>query len=230
MEAGALDGTHQRIERLFVGGERRPPAALVRHALQRAGFLHQQPGVAIDLGRPVQRLGEIGRRRAHDHEVLDVHASSRMRPAAENLDLRQWDQGRVRPAEVAVQRFPGRRCRRVQRGHRHRQHRIGAQPGFVRRAVQRDQFFVQRRLIGRIQAGHGARDLPVHVRDRPRDVVAAERGATIAQIDRLARPGGGASGRDRPPHSAIFQHHVGFHRGAATAVPNPASVHEGDGG
>ena len=35
-EAGALDGPHQGVQRLLVGGEGRPVAALVGHALQRA--------------------------------------------------------------------------------------------------------------------------------------------------------------------------------------------------
>ena len=80
-----------------------------------------------------------------------------------------------RSAEIAVQRLAGGGGGGVRGRHRHRQHRVAAEPRLARRAVQFDQPAVQRRLVGGVEAGHGAGDLAVHVADRARHVVAAER-------------------------------------------------------
>jgi hypothetical protein len=87
-EAGPLDRLHQGLERLLVGLEVGPPAALVGDAAQRPALLHQEAGMAVDLGRPLQRLGEALRAGADHHEILDVDPAPRVRAAAEDLDLR----------------------------------------------------------------------------------------------------------------------------------------------
>ena len=46
-------------------------------------------GGEVDLGRPVERLGEAGGAGRHDHEVLDVDAAAGVGAAAEDLDLGQ---------------------------------------------------------------------------------------------------------------------------------------------
>ena len=60
-EAGALDRRDQRRERLLVAREVGPPAAFVGDAEERAARGHQLAGVAVDLGRPFERLGEAAR-------------------------------------------------------------------------------------------------------------------------------------------------------------------------
>ena len=83
---------------------------------------------------------------------------------------------RVRAAEIAIQRLARGRRGGVRGGHRHREHGIGAEPRLARRAVELDQPPVQRRLVRAHRCpATRARDLAVHVADRARHVVAAER-------------------------------------------------------
>ena len=208
LEAGALDGAHQRFQRLLVGVEGRPPAAFVGHAGQRAGLLHQLAGGAIDLRGPVQRLGEAVRAGAHHHEVLDVHPPPGMRAAAEDLDLRQRHQPGVRPAQVAVQRHAGRRRRGMRGGHRHRQDRVGAQAAtcWASRPA--------RSAAGPAPPGPttsmpvtASAIAPLTFCHRAPHVVAAERVAAVAQVQRLAacrwtRPPARSRGRRRRPPAA----------------------------
>ena len=105
-----------------------------------------------------------------------------------------------------------------------------AEPRFAGRAVEFDQPPVQRRLVGAVQPGDRAGDLVVHVADRARDVVAAERLAAVAQVERLAGAGGGAGRRDGAADAAALQQDLGLHRGTAAAVPHAAAVHERDPG
>ncbi len=229
-EAGAFDGADQGFQRVLVGGEIGPPAALVGDAGGAARVLHQPAGGAIDFGGPVQRLGEGAGGGADDQEVLDVDPPAGMRAAAENLDLRQRQGDGVAPAEVAIQRLPGSTRRGMRDRHGDGGHGIGAEAGTGRRAVERDQRRVHRRLVGGVASDQGAGDVGVQPFQRLGDVVAAERSAAIAQVERLARAGGGAGGRHAAPDGAAFQQHVGFERRPAAAVPDPAAVEEGDGG
>ena len=136
----------------FVAREVGPPAAFVGDAEVRAARAHDEAGVAIDLGGPFERLGEARRRRADDHEVLDVDAPAGVRAAAEDLDLRQRQLGRGGAAQVLVQRHAARGGRRMRRGHRDRERRVGAQARLGRRAVELDQARVERRLVVGAQA------------------------------------------------------------------------------
>ena len=90
-------------------GHQPPSSATPRSG---AALLHQQAGVAVDLGRPLERLREAARAGADDHEVLDVDAAAGVRAAAEDLDLRHRQQRRLGAAEVLVQRHAARRGRR----------------------------------------------------------------------------------------------------------------------
>jgi len=77
-------------------------------------------------------------------------------------------------------------------GHRHAEDRIGAEPGEVRRAVQRNQFLVERALFG-AAACERFGDLTGHVPDGLEDALAAVAFlVAIAKFQRLARAGGGA--------------------------------------
>ena len=100
-EAGLFDRAHERVERLLVRCEDRPIPAFVGHPLQLAGSGHQQSGGAIDLGCPLQGLGERVRGRTHDHEILDVDAPGGVRASAEDLDLGKRHPHLVASGEVA---------------------------------------------------------------------------------------------------------------------------------
>ena len=95
-EAGPLDRPRQHRQRRLVVGELRPVAALVGDALEQALLGQELAGGAIDLGRPVQRLGEARRTRADHQEVLDVQPARGMGAATEDLDLRQRQAARPR--------------------------------------------------------------------------------------------------------------------------------------
>ncbi len=88
------------------------------------------------------------------------------------------------------------------------------------RAVERDQRRIEPRLVGGVQPAHGAGDLAVHVGDRAGDVVAAERRAAVAQIERLAGAGGGAGRRDGAADRAAREAQLGLDGGPAAAVPH----------
>ena len=227
-EAGLPDRLDQGVERLLVGVERRPPAAFVGHAAQRAAPRHQQAGVAVDLGGPFQRLREAVGAGADDHEVLDVDTPAGVCAATEDLDLRHRHQHGVGPAEVSVQRQPVRRCRRVCAGHRHGECRVGAQTRLVRRAVQRDQAGIERGLVVGCHAAHGGGDLAVDMRHRTEHVEPAVARAAVAPFERLARAFAGAGRHDGTAARTVAQRDLGLDRRPAPAVPDAARVHLAD--
>ena len=145
--AGAFDGAHHHRQRLFVRIERGPESPLVRDAVERAGLGHELARSAIDLRGHDQRFVKTVRPERHDHEVLDVRASSGVRAAAEDLHFRQRQADAAGLREVRVQRHAVRGGGRVQHRHRGRDHGVSAEPRFGRGAIERDQIPVDRRLV-----------------------------------------------------------------------------------
>ena len=75
-----FDGAGQHVQRLLVGVELRPPAALVGYAGEFAGRLHQRTGGEVDLGRHFERLDRTRWRRSPDHEVPGRRAARHAHP------------------------------------------------------------------------------------------------------------------------------------------------------
>src|SRR5271166_1907038 len=113
-ELSALDREHERIERLLIAGKRRPPAALVRDALEGSALGHDPPGG--DLRGQFERFAESPRLRRNDHEVLNVGSSSRARSAAKDLDFRQWNDRLAVTEQVAPEGLLPACCGSLKRG------------------------------------------------------------------------------------------------------------------
>src|SRR5207247_2008772 len=88
--ARTLDGAQQSLQRLLVGGKRRPVTAFIGDAESPPALLHDTTGAHINLRRPFESFSEAARAQGHHHEILDVDPPSGMRAAAEDLYLRQW--------------------------------------------------------------------------------------------------------------------------------------------
>jgi hypothetical protein len=74
-------------------------------------------------------------------------------------------------------------------GHRGGDHGVAAEPALVRCAIELDNAPVDHLLVRGIEPAQGRRDLAVDVRDSAADIMAAERLATIAQVEHLAGAG-----------------------------------------
>ena len=127
--------------------------------------------------------------------------------------------------EVAPQRLGRARRGGLQHRQRGRDDGVAAEPGLRRRAVERDQMAVDRRLVAGVASGQRRGDLVVHVRDRPAHVEAAERGAAVAQVDRLAAAGRGAGRRDGAADAAAGERDLDLDRRPAARIPHAAPVH-----
>ena len=112
-------------------------------------------------------LGERRGADRHDHEFLEVDRIVGVRPAVDDVHHRHRETPRLRPADVAVERQPGRLRRGLGRRQRYAQDRVGAEPGLVGRAVERDQRAVDRDLILRRPCRRSPR------RSRPRTALTA---------------------------------------------------------
>jgi hypothetical protein len=116
---------------------------------------------------------------------------------------------------------PSRSGRRgVRRGHRDAEQRVGAQPGLVRRAVERKKALVQRPLVGRL-AAQRRRDLVVDVADRfPHALAAIAARILVAQFERLSGAGRGPGGHRGAPARAGIEHHLYFNGWIAAGIEN----------
>ena len=134
-------------------------------------------------------------------------------------------------AEVAIERQAARLRRRLGRRQRHAEDGVGAEAGFVARAVELDQRRVDAALVLGIHAGKRVEDLGVDRIDGLLDALAeVARLVAVAQLDRLVRARGGARRHRRAAHGAILQHDVDLDRRVAAAVEDFAADDVDDGG
>jgi len=170
-----------------------------------------------DLRAIAQRLAEARGPDRQDHELLEVERVVGVRAAVDHVHHRDRQRHRARAAEVPVQRQAGLLCRGAGNRHRDGERRVGAEPRLVVRAVEVEQRPVDPGLLGGVQAHEGLGDLGIDVLDRAQHPLAeiAVRIA-VAQLDRLARPGGRARGNRRPAHHAGFEENVAFDGRIAT--------------
>ena len=171
---------------------------------------HDLARSAVDLGNHHQRLVETPRPQRHDEQILDVDAPPRVRAATEYLDLRQRQPHRPAGGEIAPQRFTGRMRSRMRHGHRNGDGRVAAQPGQVRRSVERNERRVDPRLIPGVHAANRRRDLAIHVRHGTAHPQAAEQVAAIAQVDRLVTAARCSRRCDGAATRAAGQHDFGL--------------------
>ncbi len=185
---------------------------LLQHRLQRV----------VHLGAPAQRLLEGRRTDRRDHELLDVDAGVGVRAAVEDVHHRHRQDVRVRAADVAEQRQPGRLGGGLGHRQRHAEDGVGAQPRLVRRAVEVEQRLVDQPLVVGAQPDDRGRDLVEHGLDRLLDALAAVAGAAVAQFDRLVLAGRGARRHRGPGERAVDQGHLDLDRRVAAGVEDLA--------
>jgi hypothetical protein len=182
--------------------------------------------VVDDLLQGVEHLGAIAHRLAEargahgdDHELLQVQVVVGVRTAVDDVHHRHRQLVAVHAAEIAVQGQAGFFRGGARDGHRDRQHGVCAQAALVFGAIEVDQGLVQKGLFGGVQAQHGFGDFGVDVLDGLEHAFAQVAGfVTVAQLDGLARAGGGTRGHGGAAHDAGFQQHVALDGGVAAAV------------
>ena len=157
-----MSASQRRLVGLEVGRE----AALVADAAAEAAVVQVLLEVVERLRAHAQALAERGGADRHDHELLEVDRVVGVGAAVDDVHHRHGQHARRLPAEVAPQRQALLGGGRARGGERHAEDRVGAQARLVRRAVELDQRPVEPRLVERVVARDGLRDLPVDVLDR----------------------------------------------------------------
>ena len=134
-----------------------------------------------------------------------------------------------RPAEIAIERQRASLGRGLGDGHADAENRVGAELGFVGRAVQLDHELIDRFLIARIEADQFRGDLGVDVFDGLGDALAELTFlVVVAQFDGFMLAGAGAAGDRGPAEGAVFEHHVHFDGGIAAGIENLPGLDEFD--
>jgi hypothetical protein len=174
-----------------------------------------------------QRLGA----NRHDHELLEVDLIVGMLTAVDDVHHRHRQQLRGNAADIAVERQSARVGRRLRGSEADAQDRIGAEPAFVLRSVERDQGRVDFRLVLRFHADDRAGDVAAHGLDRLRHALAHVAGlVAVALFDSLVRAGRRPGRHRRAAHAAVLQQNLHFHRRIAAGIEDLAGVDVDDGG
>ena len=130
---------------------------------------------------------------------------------------------------VPVQRQPASRAAACALASDTASMRVGAEAALVVGAVELDHARVEAGLVARIAPESAAAQHGVDVLDRLEHALAAVAlRVAVAQLDGLARAGGGARGHRRAAERAGVQHHVGFDRGVAARVEDLAAANVDD--
>ncbi len=174
--------------------------------------------MVIDLGTHPHRLSERTRADRDDHELLEVDLVVGVRPAVDHVHHRHREHVGRLAAQVAPQRQPLLGGRGVGRRQRDRENRVGSEARLGRRAVERDQHPVERRLARGVLAVDRGRDLAVDVLDGPRHALAEPVRATVAELGRLELAGRRAGGNRRPSPRAGAQAELDLDRRVPAAV------------
>ncbi len=224
--AGARDESQRLVGRFQVGRE----PALVAHVGAEMGVMQPLAQGVEDFRAHPHRLGDRAGADRLDHELLDVDRVVGVPPAVDDVHHRHRQGAGIDAADIAVQRLAEFGRGRLRQRERDRQDGVGAQAGFVRRAVQIDQDLVQLDLLGRVHPADRVENLAFHIGDRLLHALAAEAGGiAVAQFHRLMCAGGGAGGHRGAAHRAAFQRHIDLHGGVAPAVQDFAGDDIGDG-
>ena len=214
----------QDLERLLVGGQVGREAALVADGGAQAAVVQRLLERVEDLGAHAQAVGERRRAARHDHELLEVDRVVGVRAAVEHVHHRHGQHVGGLAAEVAPERQPLLRGRRVGGGQRDAEDRVRAEPRLVGRAVEVDQRAVEPVLVGGVAAGDRLGDLAVDVADGLGDALAQVALAAVAQLRGLELAGGRAGRHRGAARGSRSQDEVDLDRRVATAVEDLAGV------
>ena len=228
-EPGGADGLADQVERGPVAVEAGREAALVAEAGREALLLQHRLERVVDLGAGAQRLGEGRRADRRDHELLDVDVGVGVRAAVEDVHHRHRQQVGVGPADVAVERQPGRLGRGLGHGERDAEDRVGAEVGLVGGAVELDHRLVDLALVVGAEALDGRADLLDHRVDGLLHALAEVAVAAVAQLDGLELPRGRAARHGRAAERAVVEQHLDLDGGVAARVEDLAGADSFDG-
>ena len=218
-QAGALDGGHQVVQRLGRAAQGGRKAALVAHVDAVACGLEGMAQRVEDLGAHAQRLTEAVRPHRQQHELLEVQRIVGMGATVDDIDHGHGQHARLGTAHVPPQRHALAGRRRAGHGQRHAQQRVGAQPAFAGRAVQRHHGRVDAALGVGLHAAQQIAQLGVDGLHRPQHALAqVARGIAVAPLQRLMPPRGGARGHQGQAACAVLQLDLDLHGGMAPAV------------
>ena len=181
-------------------------------------------------GADAHGFGDAGGAHRHDHEFLEVDRIVGMHAAIDDVHHRHGQQCRFRPADIAIERLAPRGGLGLGRGHRHAENGVGAEPLFIRGAVEIAQELVEPALVGGVEARQALSDLAIDGRDRLSHALAAVARPAVSELMRLVRAGRGAGGHRGAAMLAALQDHVDLHRRVATAIENFPAENGGDGG
>ncbi len=171
----------------------------------------------------------IGAHRNH-HELLEVHRVRGMRAAVEDVHHRHGERAGHGAAEIAIERQTHFERRGARDGHGHAQHRVGAEPALVLRAVEVEQRAVDRDLIGGVHAferfGHFGVDV-VHRQLHTLAAVALR--IAVTQFHRFALAGAGTARHRRTAGRAGLEDDIDFDGGVTARVEDFAGGDGNDG-
>ena len=225
LKASLLHGLGNVLERLGVGLEIGREAALVAHAAAQAGLVQHALEGAVDLGAPAQALGKARSTHGHNHELLEVNVVVGMHAAVEDVHHGRGQQVGVNAAQILVQRQARRLCRSAGNGQRYAQNGVGAELGFVGRAVGGNQRGVNGTLIEGIEAHDGIGALVVDMLDGLRNALAQVTTlVAVAQLASFESAGRSARRHHRAAEAAVLEHDLDLDGGVAAAVEHFATV------
>jgi len=221
--AGAVacffDGFEDDLDGLLVGPQVGGEATLVAHGRAVAFRLEYLLQVMEDLHADPERLGEASAADRCDHEFLQVQVVVGVAPAVDDVHEGHRERPGIRAADVPVERQVGRGGGRLGHGERDAQDGVGAQLALVGRAVQREERFVDGRLLEDAEAGQFRSNLFVHVGHGLEHAFAQVAAlVAVAQFHGLVLARGSAAGHGRAAYDAFVRDDVHFQRGIAPAV------------
>ena len=221
LESRALDRVDQHLERLLVARER--PASSRprrRRRLQRPRARISRPPRGR-FRRPLEPSAKDSRAERHHHEVLHVDTASRVRAAAEDLDLGQRQSAPASRRPVPPQRQPA--CAPAAACSTASDVAIGAlPPSRDLSGVPSSAISARRSPADRQRRARRARAISLlTAATRARHVEAAEPRPAVAQVDRLARTARCAGRRDAAAERAAAQRNVDLDGRPAARVPDP---------
>ena len=226
--ACALGGLEDRLAgvvcRLEVGRE--PP--FVADPGREAALHEELLQVVVRLDPDPERLREGLRPGRHEHELLEVEAVLRVGPAVDDVQQRNREDVRVRPADPAIQRqarIGGSRLRDRERGP---EDRVRPEPRLRRRPVEVDQRPVDRALVVRVEAEDRLGDLAVDVGDGAGDALPEPGVTAVAQLHGLALPGRRAGRNHGEAECARVEADLHLDRRVPARIEHLASVEMDD--
>ena len=228
--ARRFDRLHNKAQRLVGRADTGCEAALVADIGVVAGILQRLLQRLEDLRPDPHAVRQRSRRHRHDHELLDVDRIVRVRAAIDDVHHRHRQGACIGAADIAIERQSGILRSRLGHRQRHAEHRIGAEPRLVRRAIEIDHHAVDLDLIVRVHTAQQIEDLAIDRIDGLANPLAAIAAIAVAQFQRFILAGGCARRDAGAAKGPAFQGHIDLDGRVTAAVENFARVDIENGG